>query len=71
MEKSDKLNVRERTDGNQGVGASGASCDGRPKASNSSPLVSLLLLSATNNCPYKNKPGLYNVDVVAILLAFR
>ncbi|GJS17451.1 hypothetical protein Tco_0411923 [Tanacetum coccineum] len=32
MEKSDKLNVREETVGNQGAGASGASCDGSPKA---------------------------------------
>ncbi|GJV26130.1 hypothetical protein Tco_1378825 [Tanacetum coccineum] len=58
MEKSDKLNVREGTDGNQGVGAFGASCDGSPKASNSSPLVSH---TATINMPR----GLCNVDVVA------
>ncbi|GJW18401.1 hypothetical protein Tco_0025837 [Tanacetum coccineum] len=47
-----------RTAGNQRVVASGASCDGTPKASNSSPLVSP---TATINMPR----GLYNVDVAA------
>nr|GEZ41987.1 hypothetical protein [Tanacetum cinerariifolium] len=42
----------------QGAGASNASCDGSPKASNSSPLVSP---TANINMPR----GLYNVDVAA------
>nr|GEY38073.1 RNA-directed DNA polymerase, eukaryota [Tanacetum cinerariifolium] len=58
IEKSDKLNVREGTTVNQGVGASGASCDVSPKASNSSPLVSH---TASINMPR----GLYNVGVAA------
>nr|GEX24619.1 zinc knuckle CX2CX4HX4C [Tanacetum cinerariifolium]GEX69608.1 zinc knuckle CX2CX4HX4C [Tanacetum cinerariifolium] len=58
MDKSDKLNVKEGTIGNQGVGASGASYDGSLKASNSSPLISLI---ATINM----SRGLYNVDVPA------
>ncbi|GJW95461.1 hypothetical protein Tco_0175133 [Tanacetum coccineum] len=61
MEKSDKLNVRERNDGNQGAGASSASCDRSLKASNSSPLVSP---TTTINMPR----GLYNVDVVATFI---
>ncbi|GJZ32711.1 hypothetical protein Tco_0578147 [Tanacetum coccineum] len=48
MKKSDNLNVREGTVGNQGADASGASCDGTPKASKSSPLVSR---AATINMP--------------------
>ncbi|GJV94794.1 hypothetical protein Tco_1546371 [Tanacetum coccineum] len=59
MEKLDNLNAREGTAGNQGAGTSGASCDGTPKASKSSPLISR---SATINMPR----GLYNIDVAAI-----
>ncbi|GKC20330.1 hypothetical protein Tco_1022480, partial [Tanacetum coccineum] len=58
MEKSDKLNVREGTARNQGAGASGASCDGSPKVSNSSPLVS-------PTTTIKTPRGLYNFDVAA------
>ncbi|GKB43368.1 zinc knuckle CX2CX4HX4C containing protein, partial [Tanacetum coccineum] len=58
MEKSDKLNVREWTAGIQGAGASGASCDGSPKVSNSSPLVSPTV-------PINIPRGMYNVDVAA------
>ncbi|GJZ79863.1 hypothetical protein Tco_0644700 [Tanacetum coccineum] len=58
MEKSNKLNVREGTARIQGAGASGASCDGSPKVSNSSPLVS-------PTAPINMPRGLYNVDVVA------
>nr|GEW18612.1 zinc knuckle CX2CX4HX4C [Tanacetum cinerariifolium] len=58
MEKLDKLNVREGTTRNQRAGASGVSCDGSPKASNSFPLVSPTAII--------NKPrGLYNVDIAA------
>nr|GEV88277.1 zinc knuckle CX2CX4HX4C [Tanacetum cinerariifolium] len=58
MKKSDNLNVREETAGNQRVGASGASCDGTPMTSKSSPLVSR---TATINMPR----GLVNIDVAA------
>ncbi|GKB60692.1 hypothetical protein Tco_0916878 [Tanacetum coccineum] len=58
MEKSNNLNVREGTDGNHGAGSSGASCDGIPKVSNSSHLVSP---TTTINM----LRGLNNVDVAA------
>ncbi|GJU60124.1 hypothetical protein Tco_1237890 [Tanacetum coccineum] len=58
MKKSDNLNVREGIAGNQGADASGTSCDGTPKASKSSPLVSR---AATINMPC----GLFNIDVAA------
>ncbi|GJS09829.1 zinc knuckle CX2CX4HX4C containing protein [Tanacetum coccineum] len=56
MEKSDKLNVRDGTTGIQGVGTSGASCNGSIKVSNPSPLVS-------PTAPINMPRGLYNVDV--------
>nr|GEY66014.1 hypothetical protein [Tanacetum cinerariifolium] len=56
--ESDKLNLREGTAENQGVGASGASCDGSSKVSNYSPLVSPTI---TINMPR----GLYNINVAA------
>ncbi|GJS09827.1 hypothetical protein Tco_0366623 [Tanacetum coccineum] len=58
MDKSDKLNVRVGTAGIQGVGTSGASCNGSLKVSNSSPLVS-------PTAPINMPRGLYNVDVAA------
>ncbi|GKC84120.1 zinc knuckle CX2CX4HX4C containing protein, partial [Tanacetum coccineum] len=50
--------IREKTAGNLGAGASGVSCDGSLKVSNSSPWISR---NATINMPR----GLYNVDVAA------
>ncbi|GKB60921.1 hypothetical protein Tco_0917107 [Tanacetum coccineum] len=58
MKKSDNLNVREGFAENQGDHAYGALCDGTPKVSKSSPLVSR---TATINMPR----GLFNIDVFA------
>nr|GEV66318.1 hypothetical protein [Tanacetum cinerariifolium] len=58
VSKSNVSKMREKTVGNLGASAFGVSCDGSPKASNSSPLVSR---NATSNMPR----GLYNVDVAA------
>nr|GEV19585.1 hypothetical protein [Tanacetum cinerariifolium] len=51
-------NLHKGIAGNQGAGAFGASCDGSPKASNSSPLVS-------PTTTIKMPRGMYNVDVTA------
>ncbi|GKB38467.1 zinc knuckle CX2CX4HX4C containing protein [Tanacetum coccineum] len=56
--QSNASKMREKAAGNLGAGAFGVSCDGSPKASNSSPLISR---NATINMPR----GLYNVDVAA------
>ncbi|GJX68816.1 zinc knuckle CX2CX4HX4C containing protein [Tanacetum coccineum] len=56
--QSNASKMREKTTGNLGVGASGVSCDGSPRTSNSSPLISR---NTTINMPR----GLYNVDVAA------
>ncbi|GJV03626.1 zinc knuckle CX2CX4HX4C containing protein [Tanacetum coccineum] len=58
MENSDKLNVREGISGNHGAVASGASCGGSQKESNSSPLVSSTAIISMPR-------GQYNVDVAA------
>ncbi|GJY60200.1 hypothetical protein Tco_0460857 [Tanacetum coccineum] len=58
MENSDKLNVREGIAVNHGAVASGASCGGSQKASNSSPLVSYTAIISMLR-------GQYNVDVAA------
>nr|GEU47720.1 retrotransposon protein, putative, unclassified [Tanacetum cinerariifolium] len=58
LEVRDGLNKREGTAGIQGLGDFGASCDGNPKASISSHLISR---STSINMPC----GLFNVDVVA------
>nr|GEY86717.1 hypothetical protein [Tanacetum cinerariifolium] len=58
MEVRDGLNKREGTAGVQGAGASGASCDGNPKVSLSSPLVS-------RSTPINMPRGAFNVDVAA------
>ncbi|GKC35586.1 hypothetical protein Tco_1047970, partial [Tanacetum coccineum] len=58
MEKKDGSNMREDITTRVNLEESGATCDGSPKVSNSSPLVSP---TATINMPQ----GLYNVDVAA------
>ncbi|GJX89820.1 zinc knuckle CX2CX4HX4C containing protein [Tanacetum coccineum] len=58
MEVRNGLNKRERTAGIQGIGASGASCNGNPKASIYSPLVS-------RSTPFNMPRGVFNVDVAA------
>ncbi|GKA00223.1 hypothetical protein Tco_0672773, partial [Tanacetum coccineum] len=54
--QSNASKIREKTARNLGVGASGVLCDGSPKASNSSPLIS-------RNATINMLRGLYNVDV--------
>ncbi|GJZ24857.1 zinc knuckle CX2CX4HX4C containing protein [Tanacetum coccineum] len=56
--QSNASKMREKTAGNLGASASGVSCDGSPKANNSSPLISC---NVTINMPR----GLYNVVVAA------
>ncbi|GJS53247.1 zinc knuckle CX2CX4HX4C containing protein [Tanacetum coccineum] len=56
--QSNASKIRDKTARNLGAGAFGVSCDGSPKASNLSPLISL---NATINMPR----SLYNVDVAA------